>query len=183
MVLAVLMAIYQFAGGIVLFNLGTYFFYHYPEVQIYGGYAMAQGAMCIISLIAFSNKSYLFATLLFRVYPIILLAGAIRGGVMAWELQYYQDVLKQECTLGDGAPSPNITTTDTGTPTTVSAQTTGSIPSTFCSVGIHNFDIVFTAALIVDFILMSYLYFMIWRFHVRLRKYVINAFEGGLYTA
>jgi len=38
----------------ILFCL-EFLFFHYPEAQIYGGYAMAQGAIAIIIVFVFAN--------------------------------------------------------------------------------------------------------------------------------
>jgi len=172
MVLSTIMAIYCIAGGIILFNYGEFLFFHYPEAQIYGGYAMAQGAIAIIIVFVFANRSFIFTRVLFRIYPVIIVLGAVRGGIMAWELQYYKERIVWECQNGGhkwidpSAPPVPATVPPKTLPTT--------LPPAFCNQGVNNLAVVFTGSLAIDFILMLYMYFLIWRFHTRLRHYSVT---------
>jgi len=172
MVLATIMAIYSIAGGIILFNYGAFLFFHYPEAQIYGGYAMAQGAIAIVIVFVLANRSFIFTRVLYRVYPVIGILGIVRGGIMAWELQYFKDRIVWECQNGGHkwidptAPPPPPSNTPTTLPTT--------LPPAFCNQGVNNLVLVFTSCLVIDFLLMLYMCFLLWRFHTRLRHYSVT---------
>jgi len=173
MALAALMALYSIAGGIILFNYGEFLFFHYPEAQIYGGYAMAQGAMAIFIILTFAQRSYIFTRALFYKYPIIVFLGAVRAGSMAWGLQRYKDRIVWECQNGgrkwidpNKPPKPSTSTR----PTTVNTT----MPSGFCSVGVDDLSSVFTVSLVIDFILMLYMFFLVWRYSTRLRHYSLG---------
>lgn len=53
------------------------------RAQIYGGIGMAAMAICVLSIIALSNNSYMFARLVFYVWPLILIVVAVRAGFMS----------------------------------------------------------------------------------------------------
>ncbi|CAG8596037.1 4049_t:CDS:2 [Ambispora gerdemannii] len=149
-ILATFMGLYQIAGGIFLFLWGGE--HNKIEAGIYGGYAMAQGALAFILVIAFSNRSYLFTKFLFRIYPVIVLLGAIRAGVMAWQLQHWEYRIVGECLNGgrkwvSDIPS-NSTSIDPSTATPTYDYTSNStLPSSFCTVGVHNLIQLFTSSL------------------------------------
>lgn len=44
---------------------------------------MAAMAICVLSIIALSNNSYMFARLVFYVWPLILIVVAVRAGFMS----------------------------------------------------------------------------------------------------
>ncbi|KAG9290031.1 hypothetical protein G9A89_010337 [Geosiphon pyriformis] len=186
-VLAVIMALYQIGGGIFLFKFGDLFFFHDPEASIYGGYAMAQGASALITAIAFSNRSYLFTKLMFRLYPFILVLGAVRAVLMAWELDEWKYRIVGECESGGYkwiSDSTNTTWTPSLDHTIVTSTGTFStnsttLPTVFCKVGIPNSVVLFTTSLAIDFILMLYFNFLIWRFMVKLQHYPFQKGTGA----
>ncbi|CAG8664354.1 10706_t:CDS:2 [Ambispora leptoticha] len=185
-VLAVIMALYEIAGGVFLF--------YYGEGGIFGGYAMLQGLFAIIAAIAFSSRSYLFSKFLVRLYPVIVFFGLLRAAIAAWELQHWEYRIIGECEYGGRRwVSENVTSVDptTGAATTVATYdytTNTTLPTTICNFGVHNFTELFTACLVIDFILMLYFAFLIWRFVVKLRHYPLQKgtgaamFEQGFYA-
>ncbi|CAH1761302.1 8606_t:CDS:2 [Entrophospora sp. SA101] len=139
MILGVISALYQFAGGIFLFKYGDFFFFHYPEAQIYGGFAMAQASIAIIAVIGFSMKSYLNGRVIFKIYPIILFLGSIRAGVMAWSLQKYKYRIVWTCNNG------GVQWTDPDSPDyTPPLLDSNRLPLGFCKSGVDNFVAIFT---------------------------------------
>ncbi|CAG8573642.1 9638_t:CDS:2 [Diversispora eburnea] len=149
--LGVIMTMYQIVGGALLFTYGDFFFFHLNESSIYGGYAFAQAAMSIIAVIAFSMRSETFANFNLRVYPIIIILGLTRGIIMAWSLDHYKDRITWEC--DHGVTDDRI------------------LPVKFCDNDLKTLIALFSMFLIVDFGLMCYFYFMIWRFVVKLQHY------------
>lgn len=170
--LGVFMALYQIAGSIILFKIGDYFFFHGPEASIYGGYGMAQGFMALIAVLGFSNRSFMITKLLFRIYPFIVFVGAVRAGLMSWALQNWQSRIVRECELGGSKWESNTNGTDT-------YSNEQGMPSGFCSPGVHNTIVFFTTCLVLDFFLMIYFLFLIWRFYVKLRHYPLQKGTGG----
>jgi len=179
-VYAAFLALYQIAGAILLFRFGDFFFFHYPEAQIYGGYAAAQGVMASLMVIAFSNKNYMWTRVCFRLYPIIVFLGAVRAGIMAWELDNFKSNIVWECQNGGLLWQPEDKRNqqpDQYDPTKDHKRT---MPMGFCDAGVDRFTAFFTTCLVIDFVLMLYLLFLIWRFYIRLRHFPM---QPGKYDA
>jgi len=172
MVLGVIMALYQIGAGIFLFKFGELFFTIYKEPEIYGGYAMGQGALAILALIAFSTRSYVFSRFVFLIYPIILLLGAVRGGIMVWSLNKYSDRILWSCQHGGTSWVQAHQDPDFKDPPALYEHPR--MPNQFCTTGIKGIINVFSISLIIDFVLMLYYYFLIWRFNVRLQHYPVQ---------
>jgi hypothetical protein len=49
--------LYSVVGSIILFKYGMFWFFVYPEWDIYGGIGMAVGAVALINIFALSNVS------------------------------------------------------------------------------------------------------------------------------
>jgi len=175
MVLGTIMAIYQIGGGLFLFKLGGFFFTLPNEAEIYGGYAMAQGALAILAILALSARSYVFSRFLLLIYPIIILIGAIRAGVMVWSLNHYSSRIVWSCNNG------GIKWTDAFQNDTYVAPPAlydnPRLPNEFCNAGVEHISSTFTLFLVIDFVLMCYFYFLIWRFNVRLQHYPVQKNE------
>lgn len=167
MFLGVIMAIYQIGGGIFLFVYGSFFFFHYMEANIYGAYAMIQGVLSIVAIIGFSVRSLLVNSSLLCSYPFVIVLGAVRAGIIAWSLVYYKENIVWECNNG-GKQWVDPSTISTTTTETTSNTT---MPTVVCDrIGVDCFSSLFTIGLCVDFILMCYFYFLIWRFRVKVAK-------------
>uniref|UniRef100_A0A1D1XUM1 Ephrin type-B receptor 1-A n=1 Tax=Anthurium amnicola TaxID=1678845 RepID=A0A1D1XUM1_9ARAE len=175
MALGVIMALYQIGGGVFLFKLGDFFFTVYLEAQIYGGYAMAQGAIAILAIIALSTRSYVVSRFILILYPIILLLGAIRGGVMVWSLNHYASRIVWSCNNG-GVKWIDAHENDKFVPPPT-LYDSPRLPNGFCTVGVEHITSVFTLFLVIDFVIMFYFYFLIWRFNVRLQHYPVQKNE------
>jgi len=173
-VLAILMALYQFTGGFLLFKFGAFFLFHPPDVMIYAGFAMIQGVLALLAAIAISNRSYLFSKLVLYIYPFILFLGAIRGGLLAWELRNWEYRIYGECQNDGHQWLTDYTNADGTVGSTYAYNTTETIPTQTCTFGIHNFVVLFVAFIVIDFILMLYFTFLIWRFTVKLEHYPLQ---------
>jgi len=165
MALLALIAAYQIAGGVFLFMYGTLFYFLPYEPQIYGGIAMAIAAIVILAAIGFSNTSYFIVRISFLLLPLLLVLTAVRAGFMIFNLNYRKDRLEWECdNFGQQWNSTNFNVTYT------EDTTTGTLmPNKFCEIGIHQTYLIFVFALLVDFILLTYAYFIDWRMLARIR--------------
>jgi len=170
MFLCVIMALYQIGGGIFLFKFGDFYFTNVPEASIYGGYAMAQGSLAVVALIGFSTRSYLFSRLLLVIYPLIILLGAVRAGIMTWGLKHYSERIEWTCNNGGIKWSDAHNKNNHFIPPP-SLYDNPRLPNGFCKAGIENISSVFTLFLVIDFIVMCYFYFLVWRFNVKLQHY------------
>lgn len=65
---------------------GSFLWFTYPEVEIYGGISMAIGAVAVIKILAYSNSSYMLARLMFFVTPFVLIIAIARAGIMIFRL-------------------------------------------------------------------------------------------------
>ncbi|CAI2164970.1 18562_t:CDS:2 [Funneliformis geosporum] len=142
--LALIMALYQIGGGIFLFKYGDFYFTNIPEASMYGGYAMAQGA--------------------------------VRAGVMTWELNHYEDRIIWTCNNGGvkwaDANNPNYKAPP-------ALYDNPRLPNGFCKIGVKTLANTFAFSFVIDFILMCYFCFLIWRFNVKLHHY---PFQKGEYV-
>src|SRR6266498_2240007 len=136
-------------GGIFLFRFGEFYFTNYPEAEIYGGYAMAQGSLAIIALIGFSSRSYLFSRLNLVVYPFIILIGAVRAGIMTWELKHFSERIEWTC--NNGGIKWSDAHNDKNFVPPPSLEDNPRLPNGFCKAGVENVSAVFTLFLVIDF--------------------------------
>ncbi|CAG8506003.1 1334_t:CDS:2 [Funneliformis caledonium] len=120
--LSLLMALYQIGGGIFLFLYGDFYFTIYPEASLYGGYAMAQGA--------------------------------VRAGVMTWELNHFKDRIEWECNNG-GVKWADAHNNDPDFKPPPALKDNPRLPNGFCRVGVESVGTTFAFAFVIDFILMG----------------------------
>ncbi|GAA5844841.1 hypothetical protein JCM5353_006404 [Sporobolomyces roseus] len=179
MALALLIAAYSVAGGILLFMYGETLFFLFPEAQIYGGISMAIAALSILSLIAYSNSSYMWTRLLFFLMPLVFIVSIARAGIMIFRLDYYQANVIWECNHGGQLYNETLAAIPD-----YQGDGTSAIPSGLCSAGFHTLYLAFAAGLCIDVVLQIYQWFMIWRFKARLQDYfAFKRNSGGIYTA
>ncbi|EIM92697.1 uncharacterized protein STEHIDRAFT_89915 [Stereum hirsutum FP-91666 SS1] len=165
--------IYSIVGGIFFFLWGPYFFFIYPEWQIYGGIAMAIGAVALINVIALSNKSYIWTRVCKFLWPLIVVISAVRDIIIIVELQRGKDKINWECDNDSTIYPDNVN------------YTTYSLPSCFCNVGYSSIDTAWIIAVLVDLCFQFYAMFLNWRFSKRLEHYsgMKGPFYGGYYNA
>ncbi|KDR85642.1 hypothetical protein GALMADRAFT_218738 [Galerina marginata CBS 339.88] len=173
---AVLIATYSLGGGIFLLMRGQYIFFTYPEWQIYGGIGLGVGIVAILSMLALSNRSYLWIRVAKFVWPFIIVISAVRAIIMIVELQRGKDNITWECNNGG-----QLWTSSTSTTTSDS----GSIPSGFCTLGYSSLNTAFIVSLLGDLVCQFYMFFLTWRFSKRLEHYsnMKGPFHGGYYNA
>lgn len=94
-----------------------------------------------------------------------------RIGIMAFQLESNKDHISSECwgAVNDKGVTPQ-----------------GTAAAFYCNTPIDTFIMIFIAGLVVDYVLNLYLYFVIWRYYVRMRMYPFQktiglSYEQGLY--
>jgi len=171
----VIITLYSIAGGIFLLKWGQFLFFVYPEWYIYGGIGMAVGAMALISILALSNRSYIWTRAVKFVWPFIIVISAVRAILMIVEIQRGKDKIQWECDNGGQLWSA----------TAVANSDTGTIPSGFCGAGLSSLNAAFIISLLVDLGFQMYMFFLMWRYQKRLEHYqgMQGPFNGGYYKA
>jgi hypothetical protein len=169
-----LIAAYSITGGVLLLKFGEFLFFYYPEWQIYGGISLGVASLAIISVIALSNKSYIWTRVCKFVWPFVIITCAIRAIIMMVELQRGKDKIAWECNNG-GQLWPD---------SAVATTTTSTIPSSFCTSGFSSLNTAFIASLVIDLVCQIYMFFLTWRFSKRLEHYadMKGPFSGGYYA-
>jgi len=172
----VFVAAYSIAGGVFLLVDGQYIFFNYPEWQIYGGIGIGVGALAVITILALSNRSYIWSRVCKFLWPFIIVISTVRAILMIVELQRGQDNITWECDNGGQLWSASA---DAG------YANSASFPSGFCVSGFHSLNVAFIVSLLVDIVCQLYMYFLIWRFQKRLEHYsgMKGPFHGGYYNA
>jgi len=175
---AVVIATYSLAGGIFLLIKGQYWFFNFPEWQIYGGIGLGVAAAAVISMLALSNRSYIWIRVVKFLWPFVIVLCAVRAIIMIVELQRGKDQITWEC--NNGGQLWNSTTS-----VVTSSPGSGSLPSGFCSLGFSSLNTAFIVSLLLDLAFQFYMFFLTWRFSKRLEHYstMKGPFHGGYYNA
>jgi len=173
----VALALYSFAGGIFLLIRGQYFFFVFPEWQIYGGIGVGIGSLAVINIVALSNRSYIWIRVCKFLWPFVIVTSAIRAIIMIVELQRGQDHIAWECSHGGQVWSAQA---EAG-----SYVTEAQMPGGFCATGFSSINAAFIAGLLIDLVFQLYMFFLTWRFSKRLEHYstMKGPFYGGYYNA
>lgn len=114
---------------------------------------MGQGGLAVLAIIAFSSRSYVFSRFVFLIYPIIIVLGAVRAGVMIWSLNKYSDRIIWSCNNG-GISWVQAHEENTGFYPPPSLHDSPKLPNQFCTAGVKQISNVFAIFLVVDFVLM-----------------------------
>jgi len=172
---AVVIALYSIAGGVFLLIRGQYLFFTYPEWQIYGGIGIAVGVAAVLSILALSNRSYIWIRVCKFIWPFVIVISAVRAILMIVELQRGKDNIAWECANGGQVWSSNAQYT----------STTTTFPAGFCTSGFSSLNTAFIISLLVDLVFQIYMFFLVWRFSKRLEHYqnMKGPFMGGYYNA
>jgi len=173
---AVVIALYSLAGGIFLLLRGQFFFFVYPEWQIYGGIGVGVGVAAILTMLALSNRSYIWIRVVKFLWPFIIVISAIRAIIMIVQLQRGQDKIEWECAHGGQVWSDSVAAANASSTT---------IPGGFCATGFSSLNVAFIAGLSIDLVFQIYMFFLAWRFSKRLEHYstMKGPFYGGYYNA
>lgn len=180
MILGSIMALYQFGWGIFLFKYGGFYFTLTDEAVIYGGYSFVQGALAVLGLIALGSRSYAISRIIVLAYPIIILLGVIRAAVLMWSFNHYAWRLIWSCDNGGVKWTDEFDNKYYNLSPDKSDFTT--LPPSLCTYGVYKYGVqglsaAFAAFLAIDFVLMCYYYFLVWRFNVRLEHYPVQKGE------
>ncbi|KAK0549022.1 hypothetical protein OC846_004245 [Tilletia horrida] len=159
----IFIAIYNLAGSILLFKDGQFFFFNFPEWQIYGGIGMAVMAVCVITTLAISNGSILFVRVAFFLWPVLLVTVAVRAALMMFQLDRQQGKIIWECNNGGQLWGESV---EKGY-----GAATSKMPSGMCSAGFHSLYMAVVLSLLVDFGCQLYAYFLCWRYMRRTEHY------------
>ncbi|KAH9858253.1 hypothetical protein C2E23DRAFT_173247 [Lenzites betulinus] len=172
----VVMFLYSLAGGIFLLNWGQYLFFVFPEWQIYGGIGIGVAVAAALSILALSNRSYIWIRVCKFIWPFVIVICAVRAIIMIVELQRGKDKVEWECANGGQLWSASAAAGYGGT---------SSFPAGFCTTGFSSIYAAFIAGLVIDLAFQMYMFFLVWRFQKRLEHYsnMKGPFYGGYYNA
>jgi len=173
---AAAIAIYNLGGGIFLLMYGQYLFFVFPEWQIYGGIGLAVMGIAIVTILALSTRSYVFARAMQFVWPFIIVICAIRAILMIVELNRGQEKIEWECDNGGDLWPASVA---------ANYSTANAFPAEFCIVGFPTINTAFIVSLLVDLGFQLYMFFLVWRFCARLVHYsgMKGPFGNGYYNA
>ncbi|KAI0830766.1 hypothetical protein BC628DRAFT_1336736 [Trametes gibbosa] len=197
----VIMFLYSIAGGIFLLNWGQYLFFVFPEWQIYGGVGIGVAVAAAISILALSNRSYIWIRVSKFIWPFIIVICAVRAIIMIVELQrgftFIRGSLHAKFTGSQTFSINRVALKDKvqwecahgGQLWTESAASgyggSSSFPAGFCTTGFSSIYAAFIAGLVIDLAFQMYMFFLVWRFQKRLEHYsnMKGPFYGGYYNA
>jgi len=173
---AVVIAVYSIAGGVFLLIRGQFFFFTYPEWQIYGGIGIGVALAAVLSMFALSNRSYIWIRVVKFLWPFIIVICAVRAIIMIVQLQRGKDKIQWECDNGGQLWTDSVA---------AGIANSSTIPSGFCATGFSSLNVAFIAGLCIDLVFQIYMYFLAWRFSKRLEHYstMKGPFYGGYYNA
>jgi len=172
---ATVIFLYSLVGSIFLLRYGQFWFFTYPEWQVYGGIGLGVAVGAALSAIALSNRSYLWTKVVTFIWPFIIVIAAIRAIIMIVRLQQGKAKIQWECDNGGQLWDS----------TTTAANTTVQIPSGFCAAGFSSLNTAIIVSLLIDLAFQLYMFFLTWRFMKRLEHYrgMKGPFAGGYYNA
>jgi len=177
---AVLVAAYSIAGGIFLLVSGQYFFFVFPEWQIYGGIGIGVAVTAALSMLALSNRSYIWIRVVKFLWPFVIITCAIRAVLMIVQLQRGKDKITWECKNGGQLWSEEAVAA-----ASAAAQNAAGMPGGFCHAGFNSLNTAFIVGLLFDIVCQIYMFFLSWRFSKRLEHYnhMNGPYQGGYYKA
>ncbi|KAF9390927.1 hypothetical protein CPB97_008032 [Podila verticillata] len=157
-------------GGVLLFLWGSYFFSS-TMALLFGGFSVIQAVTAGIAFLGLCNWSYMMTRMFVYIQWLVAFLATARIGIMAFQLESNKALIWNECwgAVNDKGYSPQ-----------------GTAAAFYCNTPIDTFIMIFIAGLVVDYVLNLYMYFVVWRFYVRMRLYpfqkgVALTYEQGLY--
>jgi hypothetical protein len=174
---AVLVAAYSIGGGVFLLVSGQYFYFFFPEWQIYGGIGIGVGVAAVLSMLALSNKSYIWIRVVKFLWPFMVVISAIRATIMIVQLQRNKDKITWECNNGGQLWTEEAVAASGSKP--------ASMPGGFCAAGFSSLSTAFIICLLADIACQLYMFFLTWRYSKRLEHYsqMQGPIYGGYYKA
>jgi hypothetical protein len=172
----VVIALYNFAGGLFLLRDGQYLYFVYPEWYVYGGIGMGIASVAIVNIVSLSNRSYTFSRVCMFLWPFIIVISGVRAVFMIWELDRGQSNIIWECENGGQL---------WGASAAAGYGNSSGFPDAFCAPGFHSLFTAFVISLLVDLGFQMYMFFLNWRFMKRLEHYnaLKGPWNGGYYNA
>jgi len=158
----VVIALYSLAGGIFLLKAGQFFYFVYPEWQIYGGIGMGVCALACVQMVTLSNRSSSWADVCHFLWPLMIAVSALRAILMIWELYRGKDKIMWECENGGQL---------WGESEEAGYGNSTAFPNAICGPGWHTLFTAVIISLLVDLVFQSYAFFLNWRFRSRLSIY------------
>lgn len=173
---AIWIALYSIAGGLFLLLYGQYLFFYFPEWQIYGGIGIGVCALAVINVLALSNRSYIWTRVGKFLWPFVIVLSTIRAIIMIVQLNRGKDKIAWQCEHGGQLWTESAEAGYTESP---------SVGVGFCSAGFDTLNTIFIVALLIDIACQVYMFFMTWRYSVRLEHYreMKGPYMGGFYNA
>ncbi|ORZ27253.1 hypothetical protein BCR41DRAFT_317912 [Lobosporangium transversale] len=157
-------------GAIILFLWGPYFFSTLMAL-LFAGFSVLQAGTAGLAFLGLCNWSYMLTRLFVYIQWLIAFLATARIGVMAYQLEKNKGHIAAECwgAVNDKGYSPQ-----------------GTAAAFYCSTPIESFILIFIFGLVMDYVLNLYMYFVVWRFYVRMRLYPFHkrfglTYEHGLY--
>lgn len=177
---AVLVAAYSIAGGVFLLVSGQYFFFFFPEWQIYGGVGIGVGVAAALTMLALSNRSYIWIRVVKFLWPFVIVLCTIRALIMIIQLQRGKDKITWQCNNGGQLWSEEAVAA-----ASAASSDAARMPGGFCVAGYSTLNTAFIAGLLVDIACQIYMYFLAWRYTKRLEHYnhMSGPYQGGYYKA
>ncbi|KAF7307406.1 hypothetical protein MIND_00534800 [Mycena indigotica] len=171
----VVIFLYSLGGGIFLLQYGQYLFFLRPEWQIYGGIGMGVMGVAAVSIAALATRSYTFARAMQFVWPFVIVACAIRAILMIVQLNRGKDKIQWECDNGGVLYWESAAHNISSSPP---------MPSGLCIVGFPAINTSFIVSLLADLGFQLYMFFLMWRFCVRMIHYsgMKGPFGNGYYA-
>ncbi|KAF9356907.1 hypothetical protein BGX34_009705 [Mortierella sp. NVP85] len=138
---------------------------------LFAGFSVVQAVTAGLAFLGLCNWSYMLIRMFVFIQWLVAFLGVARVGVMAFQLESRKEHIAAECwgAVNDKGYSPQ-----------------GTAAAFYCSTPINTFIMFFIGGLVIDFVLNLYMYFVVWRFYVRMRLYpfqkpVTLAYDQGLY--
>ncbi|KAF9537038.1 hypothetical protein EC957_008970 [Mortierella hygrophila] len=151
------------ASAICLFLWGTFFFSSSAICVIVAGFSALQSITGAIAFIAQCNWSYMLTRMYVFVQWLVMFLSAARIGLVAYELALNKGQIQNAC-LHPSAYATVVVETD-------GSSNVKLPPSFYCGTKVDTFVMVVVVGMMVDWLLNGYLYFVLWRFYMRMRLY------------
>lgn len=158
---ASLLLVCDLVGSLFFFLYGKYYYFTYPEWDIYGGISMISALVTGATLVALICRSYPWTRVAAALWPFVIVMSSIRTIIALVQLRSGESKFIWECQNGGQIWPSNAQYFTTNPP----------MPATFCTFGITGFTTALTIGLLVDIAFQIYMTFLVWRFRTRLENY------------
>ncbi|KAF9935863.1 hypothetical protein BGZ67_002925 [Mortierella alpina] len=140
-------------GAIIFFIYGSSLYFS-PAISFsLGGISILHATASLIAFFGLGCWSYILLRIFVYTQWILTFVSVARIGVVAFVLQHNRDQIISRCQSGTGI------------------QGTASVDGLLCRTPVDSVILSIVLILLVDWILNGYMYFVLWRFYVRMRDY------------